>query len=98
MASCAAVANRRRPIDNPPQLNKLPYKILPVADLLADRIGFFTVGRQFEVLGICGFGSLAVFQLLVRLPEPEVRLGESRIPLGGLCKSLLRRFVVALFE
>jgi hypothetical protein len=25
MVSCAAVANRRRPIDNRPQLNKLPH-------------------------------------------------------------------------
>jgi hypothetical protein len=25
LAACAAVANRRRPIDNRPQLNKLPY-------------------------------------------------------------------------
>ena len=27
MVSCAAVGNRRRPIDNRPQLNKLPYLV-----------------------------------------------------------------------
>jgi hypothetical protein len=40
MLSCAAVGNRRRPIDNRPQLNKLPYKESGVvtAFIVASRI------------------------------------------------------------